>query len=329
MAVTIKDVAKKAGVSLITVSRAINGSGYVHPETQARVQAAIEELQYVPNQMASNLRSRQSDTLALLLPTITNSFWTTIARGVEDEAWAHGYGVFLCNTDDDPVKEARYIDILLRRQVEGLVIVPTPTSAPLLQRLRQRRMKFVVLHRKVEGVEADVVRSDSYGGVLALTKHLLDAGYRRIAYVGGQLTLSLGRDRLAGYKDALRSAGVAIDPALIKVGSYSQQDGYQLVTELLRGDPRPEALCIGNSRLAIGALRALSEARVRVPEDLAVTAFSDIVALDEYAPLMTTAVQPAYEMGRLGVRRLLERRTDNQTPLEDLILPNRITVRSA
>lgn len=326
MAVTIKDVAKKAGVSLITVSRVINGRGYVRAETQSRVQAAIDELQYVPNQMASNLRSQQTDTLALILPDITNSFWTTIARGVEDEAWSRGYGVFLCNTDDDLEKEARYIDILLRRRVEGLAIVPTPESAPQLERLRQRRIPFVVLHRKLEGLGADVIRGDSRDGAFQLTRQLLDDGWRQIAYIGGPLNLLLSRERLAGYEDALASAGVPVDAALVHLGSYSPETGARLVRELLAGGPRPEALLIANSRLAVGALHALAAAGLRVPEDIAVATFYDIAALDEYSPLMTTARQPAYEIGQHGVRRLLDRVRDQDLPVADIVLPNRLTV---
>ncbi|MGH2533040.1 MAG: LacI family DNA-binding transcriptional regulator [Thermomicrobiales bacterium] len=323
---TIKDVARKAGVSLITVSRVINGNGYVHRDTRARVEAAIEELQYVPNRLASNLRSRQSDTIALLLPDITNSFWTSIARGVEDEAWDRGYGMFLCNTDDDPAKEARYIDILLRRQVEGILIVPTPASVPHLQRLWQRGIKFVVLHRKVDGVKADIVRGDSRAGVRALTKQLLDAGWRRIAYVGGSTNLAFGRERLAGYQETLRAASVKIDPALIRVGNYSQQTGYDLVTELMHAGPRPEALVIANSRLAMGALRALADAGLRIPRDIAVASFHDISLLDDYSPCMITAIQPAYDIGRLGARRLLERGTRDQATVEEIVLSNRIMI---
>jgi DNA-binding LacI/PurR family transcriptional regulator len=188
-------------------------------------------------------------------------------------------------------------------------------------------MPFVVLHRKLEGVEAEVVRGDGRAGACALTRHLIDAGWRRIAYVGGSFALLLSRERLAGYEEALAAAGIAVDPALVRVGDYSQQSGYRMARELLRLATRPEALLIANSRLALGALRALTEAGLRLPEDIAVAAFYDIAALDDYSPLMTTAKQPAYEIGQHGVRRLLERVGGRQTPAEDIILPNQITVR--
>jgi len=325
MAATLKDVAKRAGVSVITVSRVINGAEYVRAETRAHVLAVIAELHYVPNQLASGLRSRQNDTLALVVPDIATTFWTAMARGVEDEAWAHGYGVFLCNTDDDPAKEERYIESLLRRQVAGIAIVATLDSARLLRRLEVRQQPFVMLHRKIDGIATDVVRSDSRRGAFALTERLLGQGWRRIAYVGGPLVGSLGQDRLAGYQDALAAAGVASAPTLIKTGVHTQRSGYDLVRELLGTRPLPEAICVGNSRLALGALRALTEAGVRVPEDIALATFFEVSTLIDDSRLVRSplliATQPAYEIGRLGIRRLLERIGGAHTAAEDLLLP--------
>jgi LacI family transcriptional regulator, galactose operon repressor len=324
MPATMKDVARRAGVSLITVSRVINATNNVRAETRARVLAAIEELQYVPNQMASNLRSRQTDTLALLLPTITNAFWTTIARGAEDEAESRGYSLFLCNTDDDSAKEARYLEALLRHRVGGLIIVPTVESAPALRRLQHHEMAFVQIHRSVEGVESDIVRSDGRGSASALTDRLLDAGWRRIAYVGAPLATFMGRERFAGYRDAMIRAGVPVDSALVKVGPVGQESGYTLVNELLDGASRPEAIFIANSRLAVGALHALTAAGLRLPHDIAVASFYDIPALDHYSPFITTVSQPAYEIGRLGARRLLGRIAGKHDVIEEIILPNRV-----
>ena len=324
MAATIKDVAKRAGVSVITVSRVINGAEYVRAETQARVQAAIDDLHYVPNQLASSLRSRQNDTLALVVPDIATTFWTAMARGAEDEAWASGYSLFLCNTDDEPLKEERYIENLLRRRVAGLAVVATIDSTILLQRLDMHHLPFVMLHRKIAGIEADVVRSDSRAGAFALTTRLLERGWQRIAYVGGPLASSLGQDRLAGYRDALIGAGITPDPALIKLGVHKQQSGYDLVTELVQMRPLPEAICIGNSRLALGALHALTEAGMRVPQDLTIAAFFEISSLIDDSRLVATplivATQPAYQIGRLGIRRLLERIAGQHGAAEDILL---------
>ncbi len=322
MSATMKDVARRAGVSLITVSRVINETGSVHADTRAKVLAAIEALQYIPNQMASNLRSRQTNTLALLLPTITNAFWTTIARGAEDEAESCGYSLFLCNTDDEIAKEARYLEALLRHRVGGLVVVPTVGSGPALRRLQHHEMAFVQIHRSVEGIESDIVRGDGYGGALFLTSQLLDAGWRRIAYIGAPLTAFTGHERFSGYQDAMRRAGVSVDPKLVKLGPVGQENGYTFVEQLLAETPRPAAVFIANSRLAIGGLRALAAAGLRLQHDIAVASFYDIPALDDYSPFITAIIQPAYDIGRLGVRRLLERIARKHDTPEEIILPN-------
>jgi DNA-binding LacI/PurR family transcriptional regulator len=182
-----------------------------------------------------------------------------------------------------------------------------------------------MLHRKIAGIEADIVRSDSRAGAVALTERLLAQGLRRIAYVGGPLAGSLGQDRLAGYRDALAAAGISPDPALIKLGSHTQQSGYELVTELLGLRPRPEAICIGNSRLALGALHALTAAGVCAPDDIAVATFFEISSLIDDSRLVRTplivATQPAYNIGRLGISRLLGRIAGQQGTAEDLLLP--------
>jgi len=322
----MRKVAERAGVSLVTVSRVVNGHDSVRPTTRARVQAAITELQYVPDQLAGSLRSRQSGTLGLLLPTIDNAFWTAIARGVEDEGETQGYSVFFCNTDDDVSKEARYLDALIGRRAEGIVVVPTAEGTEQLRRVQQRQMPIMQVHRKLDGLEADCIRTDSQGGTAALTTHLLALGCRQIAFLGSTTTLSPARDCLGGYRAAMERAGVPVDPALIKLGRTRPEVGYALTVELLR-TARPEAICIGNSRLAVGALHALREAGLHVPGDIRVATFYDIAALDAYSPALITAVQPAYDLGRLGARRLLERIAGLDAPPLDLLLPNTITVR--
>lgn len=327
MAATMREVAERAGVSLVTVSRVVNGHDVVRPATRLRVQAAIAELQYIPDQVAGSLRSRQTGTLGLLLPTIANAFWTTIARGVEDEGEAHGYSVFFGNTDDDVAKEARYLDVLLSRRVEGIVVVPTAASAVQLQRAQRHQMPIVQVHRKLDALAADSIRTDSCGGAAALTAQLLARGQRRIAFLGAMTTISPARECLEGYRTSMARAGVPVDPALVKLGPARPETGYALMAELLRA-VRPEAICIGNSRLAVGALHALQEAGVRVPDDIGVATFYDIAALDPYSPALITARQPAYAIGRLGARRLLARIGGLVEPPVDLLLPNTIASRS-
>lgn len=323
MTATMREVAERAGVALVTVSRVINDHPSVSPATRAKVQAAIAELQYVPDQLASSLRSRQSGTLGLLLPTIDNAFWTAIARGVEDEAEAHGYSVIFCNTDDDAAKESRYLDVLASRRAEGIIVVPTIASAEQLRRVQQRQMPVMQVHRKLDELAADSIRADNRGGTAALTEQLLALGRRHVAFLGAATTISPARDCLGGYAATLTGAGIAIDPTIIKLGRARPETGYALTNELLR-TTRPEALCIGNSRLAVGALHALREAGLRVPDDISVASFYDIAALDAYSPALIAAVQPAYDLGRLGARRLLDRIEGLDVPPADILLPVKI-----
>lgn len=329
--ITMKDIAARAGVSMITVSRVVNNSGYVGEVTRRKVEAAIDELHYVPNMVASNLRSRQSDLLALLLPDITNSFWTSIARGVEDEAWEQGYGVFICNTDNNTVKEAAYVERLLRRRVEGVLMVPTPDpeSEVQLARLRRQGVKFVVIHRRLLGMTADVVRSDSGEAARRLTVELARAGRKRLAFVGLPLPDPASQDRLAGFRAGLEASGLAFDEALVRTGEAgAATGGYRMVTDLLTIENPPDGLLLANSRLAMEGLRAIGETGRRIPEDITVAAFHDISLMDPYASRLIRAVQPSYKMGQLAIRRLLELGDHEHGPYKEIILESEIHVPS-
>lgn len=329
--VTMKDIARHAGVSPITVSRVVNRSGYVGQATRDKVEASIRELHYIPNLVASSLRSSQSDLIALVLPDITNSFWTSIARGAEDEAWEHGYGVFICNTDNDVAKEASYVERLMRRRVEGLLLVPTPhiESEEQLRRLRNHRLKFVVVHRRLQDFPAEVIRSDGESAARALTAALVRDGRRRIAFVGLPFTDTSSADRLQGYRAALRSAGIAFDPALVREGGVEQGGGQRMVKDLLSGENRPDGILLANSRIALGGLRAIEAAGLRFPDEIGIAAFHDINLMDHYASRLIRAVQPGYRMGQLATRRLLQMTAEPNGPYREVILQSEIHLPTA
>lgn len=325
--VTVKDVARLAGVSMITVSRVVNNSNLVGEDTRQRVEAAIEELHYVPNMVASNLRSQRSDFLALVLPDITNSFWTSIARGAEDEAWSHGYGMFICNTDSEPEKEDGYIQRLLQRRVEGVLIVPTPgvSGEKQLRRLQRHGIKFVVIHRRLVDIAADVVRSDGQSAAREMTAELARSGRTRIAFLGLPFRDPHSRDRLVGYQDALREAGLPRDPALVRIGEDRRgSDAERMVADLLNNGTPPDAILLANSRIAIGGLRAIERAGLRIPDDIAVAAFHDINLMDVYAPRLIRAVQPSYKMGQAATRRLLEMGRPQDETCKEIILETEV-----
>lgn len=324
---TIKDVAKRAGVAPITASRVINDSGYVSDETRSRVEAAIEELGYVPNRVARSLRSKQTQTLALVLTDITNPFWTTVARGVEDTASSEGFSVILCNTDESEVKEYRYVRILLQKQVDGFLLVPAHMASRSVLLIQQQQIPLVVLDRMVPS-QVDIVRSDSEGGAYKLMRHLLDLGHTRIAMLSGPPEVSTAQDRVAGYHRALDQAGIPMDMRTVVYGAFTQNGGYGMMQALLAVTPRPTALFAANNFIAIGAFRALREVGLKVPEDVSLVAFDDIPSAFTIEPFLTVVAQRAYEMGQTAARLLLERLSGE--PFQDsreILLPTDLVIR--
>jgi len=326
---TIRDVAERAGVSPITVSRVINDSGYVSDETRREVEAAIEELNYVPNILARSLRSKRTHTLALVITDVTNPFWTTIARGVEDKAVENGFSVILCNTDEDPEKEQSYLEVLLQKRVDGVIIAPVTSHGANLHSLSRLGVPYVVIDRRVEGMDTDLVTGDSVGGAYELTKHLIELGHRRIGIIAGPEQVSTADDRLAGYLKALEEFDIPVDEALIKRGQFNQEAGYELTKKLLELEEWPTALFAGNNFIAIGALTALWELEVRVPDEMALVTFDEIPHLSAVYPFLTVAAQPAYDMGNIATELLLERLDGRREENREVVLPTRLILRQS
>jgi len=304
---TIRDVARRAGVSSMTVSRVINSSGQTSLQTRARVEHAVAELGYVPNAVARHLRSKRTKTIALVLSDITNPFFTTIARGVEDVAGPRGFGVMFCNTDESESEEIDYLQMLIQRQVDGVLLVPAGRSVEPLRLLRSQAVPVVVLDRRVASRQVDQVRTDSVAGAYRLTRHLLDLGHRRIGMLTGRRAISTSVDRVAGYERALAEVGLALDPELVRYGGYGLAGGYQMATEVLASEPRPTALFAANNFVAFGAWRALRELALRVPDDVSLVCFDDLPEEWLIDPFLTVVDQPAYEMGRQAAELLLDR----------------------
>lgn len=325
---TIHDVAKLAGVSAVTVSRVLNSSNRVSPATQARVQRAIEELSYVPSVAARSLRSRQTFTLALIVPDINNTFWTTVARGVEDAAQGKGYSVFLCNSDEDPTKQQRYLDVVISQQVDGVIIAPYDAEADNLERLRRRNIPVVVVDRDIDDWEVDTVRGDSVAGARALVRHLIGLGHQRIAVVTGPPNTTTAIDRVVGYHLALSEAGIAVDPALIRFGEYRSSSGERQTDALLRTAQPPTAIFAANNTIAMGVIDAVGRHGLRIPHDIALVSFDDLPDASHLFPFLTVASQPVYDLGVNAAQLLLSRlAADEELPARQVVLPTRVVIR--
>jgi LacI family transcriptional regulator len=327
---TISDVARLAGISAMTVSRVINNSGDISPETRERVEKAIADLGYVPNALARSLRFKQTKTLALVLTDITNPFFTTLARGVEDAASQQGFSVIFCNTDESESKEAEYLNVVLQKQVDGVLLVPASCSGDSVTFLQEHKATVVVLDRRMSDVKVDTVRCNSEEGAYQLTRHLLDLGHTRIAILSGPPSVSTATDRVAGYRRALAEAGPESHAELVYHGEYIITSGYRMALQALLVTPRPTALLAANNFITSGAFRAVREAGLRVPEDISIVSFDDLPMASDVGPFLTVAAQPAYEMGRRATELLLTRLSGEETAEpQEIILPIKIIVRGS
>ncbi len=328
---TIRDVAKRAGVASMTVSRVINDSGYVSDATRAKVEAAILELDYVPNMLGPSLRFNQTNTLALVLTDITNPFWTTVARGVEDAANEVAYSVILCNTDESLEKQTQYVEMLLKRRIDGILFVPADDSPEAVELIRGQNVNVVVLDREIPGVEdLDIVRGDSLGGAYDLALHLVELGHKEIAILTGPQRISTSVERVAGFRRAMQEMGLDHNLDNVYWGAFNQSSGFAIATEALASRPRPTALLAVNNFIAHGAIQAVHSAGLSVPEDISIVSFDDIPENINPTPFLTAAVQAAYDMGFQATKLLLARLADEGPQVsQNIILPTRIIVRSS
>ncbi len=329
--ITIQDVAARAGVSAMTVSRVINHHPRVAAETRRRVEQAIDALGYVPNALARGLLKGRTRTIALILSDVGNPFFTLIARGVEDVAQRNGYAVILGNSDESVAKERQYVDVMLQNRVDGLLIAPAANgSRKTLDFLSRQGTKFVLIDRDVEGVAADTVEGDNIAGARALTEHLLGLGHRRIALVNGAHDVSTAHARLLGYQEALRRHQIDPDPKLMIESSYRRTAGRAATQQLLQlpKAQRPTAIFACNNFLAIGVIEALREARLDVPRDMAVVSFDDIELASALHPFLTVVAQPARTFGTIAMQFLLDRLdSDEVLPPRRVLLPPELIVR--
>jgi LacI family transcriptional regulator len=327
---TINDVAKRAGVAPITVSRVINNSGYFSEETRQRVETAINELGYVPNRLARGLRTKRTNTLALVMTDITNPFFTTVARGVEDVAGEAGYTVTFCNTDESEEKERKYLDLLVQQQVGGILLVPARSRPDSVNFLKKHSTPVVVLDRRLPGGEIDVVRCDSEAGAHEIVRLLINLGHKRIAMLGGPKGVSTADDRLLGYQQALAESGLNAEKELVQAGAFTQESGYEMARKAISRSPRPTAFFAANNFIAFGALKALREEGLDVPDDLALVAFDDLPPALVTFPFLTVVAQPAHEMALEATKLLLARmESDSDREGQEIVLPTELIVRQS
>ncbi|MFE6796391.1 LacI family DNA-binding transcriptional regulator [Paenibacillus chitinolyticus] len=329
--ITIYDIAEKANVSAMTVSRVINNSGRISDATRKRVRKVMEELNYIPNSMARGLVLQKTKLLSLLITDITNPFYTTIARGAEDTAKRSGYKLLFGNSDEDYIKEKDYVEMILSTRVDGVLFAPTgDASLEQLRQLQKHGIPFVILDREVPGIETDVVLGDSKDGARKLVEHLIGLGHRRIALVNGSPDVSTARLRYTGYREAHLLGGLPLDESLVVSLNYREFQDEASLQALLSLPSPPTAIFAANNLLAVGIIGALRQRGLSVPDDVSVVCFDDFGPAETVNPFLTVASQPAYQFGALGMQLLIER-IENGPGSENrkIMLPSELLIRSS
>ena len=325
----IYDVAKRARVSVATVSAVLNDSAFVSADLKSRVQAAVAALGYQPNLLARSMARQKTQTLGMIVPDIANPFFPEVVRGAEDVAHGAGYTLLIASSDNDVAKEEVYLRLFLAKRVDGVILTKAPGHMPreLQRTFAKAGVPVVLLARTVAGFVTDAVELDDKGAAYDGVTHLLRLGYRRVAFVGGLRGASTSRKRLDGYKAALRAANVPLEPALVTEGDFRVESGYRAGLDLLK--LRPDAVFVANYLMTVGFMEALRQYRMRCPEDVALVTCDDYPWMDSFSPRLTTIDLPKRELGAAAAQLLVERIAKGKGRARTVTLKNALRVRES
>lgn len=306
--VTMKEIAKKLGVSVSTISRALKDSPELHPETKRKIVEAAKEMNYQPNLLAQSLRISRSKTLGVIVPEITSHFFASCISGIQDVANTRGYNVMICQSNESLALEIANIRTLVSSQVDGLLISLSRETNQFdhLYDLYNREINFVLFDRVNEDIPVSKVTFDDVGGAYQVVKHLLEGENRRIAYVSGPEDLYISKKRKEGYLKALNEYGIEIDPSLIFISDLTVEDNIRIARKIASMENRPDAVFCMIDPVAVDVLTEWKSQGIQIPQEMALAGFTNNPTAAVVEPPLTTVAQPGYEMGKLAVSHLLD-----------------------
>jgi LacI family transcriptional regulator len=309
MPCTIKDVARRAGLSPSTVSRSLNNSGYVSALTRRRVEEAAAALGYQPNWHAQGLRGKSSHLIGLIIPDISNTYYTAVAQVVATTLRARDYEVVLCVNEEKEQIDLHYLQILTQKHVDGILYAhpANGNNGPYVRQLALKGLPILEINRQREKDLLDAVLANNHQGAYMMTEYLIRRGHERIGLILGETSITTGRERLEGYRNALKDAGLPINPAYVRTGSFTRRHGEEATRELLDLPATPTVIFAGSNRILMGVLGVLDERRLKVPEDMSVVAFDDSEWLSIWRPPITCVDVAVDEMAGLAAELLLRR----------------------
>ncbi|WHH58052.1 LacI family DNA-binding transcriptional regulator [Petroclostridium sp. X23] len=323
---TIRDIAKKANVAVSTVSYVLNNRKKVKPETKERIMQVIEELNYQPRSVARSLKTKKTLTIGIMLPDICNLFFTETTRGIEDVANKYGYNVILCNTDKDSKKEKEYLNTLYSKDIDGIIFIGTCRNHHIIKNKQDTPIVFI--NSKVGDNICSVLVDDIKGGYTA-TKYLLERRKSEVTLLTGPLSRSSFFERMTGYLNALKSEGIEYNELLVHQCDVSFQGGYDIIRTIYDEGSGIKSIFAASDVIALGAVRALIEKGVRVPEDVSVVGYDDISIAGMFIPSLTTIHQPKYWMGEKAAELLIKRIEDRSLKSEHIVLEPKLIVRES
>ncbi|PDO11758.1 MAG: catabolite control protein A [Candidatus Reconcilbacillus cellulovorans] len=325
MTVTIYDVAREAGVSMATVSRVVNNNPNVKPQTRKKVFEAIERLGYRPNAVARGLASKRTTTVGVVIPDISNSVFAEVARGIEDIANMYHYNIILCNADKKKEKEIRVINTLLEKQVDGLLFMGGVVTDEHMQAFRTATVPVVLCGTMDERHEMPSVDIDHEQAAYDAVKLLVDSGHRAIGMISGTLQDPLvGYARFRGYRRALEEAGIPFREEYVRVGNYRYESGMETMKYFLELPSRPTAVFCATDEMAIGAIHAVQDAGLRVPEDISIVGLDNVRIASMVRPQLTTVAQPMYDIGAVAMRLLTKLMNKEHVEQTRVVLPHEV-----
>ena len=328
MKYTIKDVARKCGVSIATVSRVLNGSKPVSKELAEKVMKADNEAHYKPNSIARSLILKKTNLLGVVIPNVSQPFHGLALSGIEEIASQNGYNVIICNVFDSLEKELKYFKILEEKQVDGIILMHESTSSEVINFIEETHIPIVLASVLIEGVHLPSVKIDDFKASYDAVKYLIDSGHRNIAMICGK-EITAGDYRSKGYYKALTDCGLHINPQYMKEGSFTVRSGYEIMKQFLKLKPLPTALFAANDEMAIGAINCILDHGLNVPRDISVVGFDGIEWSSIYRPRLTTIQQPIKRIGMEAAKLLVRILNSGNCDISDITLDYQLIVRES
>lgn len=328
---SIKEIAKVAGVSTATVSRVLNGSDKVKEHTAKQVMKVIDEMNYRPNNVARRMKVKPTDSLVigLIITDIGNPFFSNVAKGIEEVAFKNDHIVMMCNTNEDPVKEKLFLNSMLSEKVSGAIVVPTMGNADFLKKLADDGFPMVVVDRKPKNLNVDSVSINNEEGGYLATKRLIENGHTRIGLIGGIKGLSNTGERIQGYKRALKEVDISISKELITYGDYIEIGGRRAIQKLLSLTDSPTAIFSTNNLMTLGCIKELYQRKISVPDQIALIGFDDSTWAEALIPPLTTVKQPGHELGVNAAELLIKKLNNRSSSKMNVVLNPELIVRES